>query len=47
MSDQPSCTCDKLTGFRGEGKVRGVIYTNFSMAFNIVLYHVLECKLGH
>lgn len=47
MPDQPGCLCDKMTGFTDEGRVRDVIYINFSKVFHIVFYHVLPHKLGH
>lgn len=47
MPDKTSCLCDKITTLINERRPVDAIYINLSTADNIVLYHVLECKVGH
>lgn len=47
MPDQPGCLCDKMTGFANEGRMRDVIYINFSKTSNIAFSHALAHDLGH
>lgn len=47
MPDHTSCLWDKMTTLMNERRTVDAIYINFSTAYNIVLYHVLTCKLGH
>lgn len=47
MPDQTICPCDKMSTLMNERRTVDAIYINLNTAYNIVLYHVHTCKLGH